>query len=308
MIYFKVLLINFFKNKSGFLKKSLRFGVLLIYLFIVFLMIKYVYFFDFMKNNKSVVPYLGRDLILPFDFQQTKKTFKVPILAYHHIKKTSPTDNATEKILSVSPDDFEKQLKFLRFWGYNSISLLDLFEAFYYDKKLPPRPIVITFDDGYKDFKTEAIPLLEKYGFSATVFVITEKIGQKNYLSWEDIKELPQKGIEVAAHTKTHPHLNLLSVEKIDEEVIASKEILENELGFKVHFFSYPYGIYNDQIIERLKKAGYLGAVTLKYNINQYSNKPFELNRVEIRGDKDNLLRFVAKIWGINYKKWFSKF
>jgi peptidoglycan/xylan/chitin deacetylase (PgdA/CDA1 family) len=228
---------------------------------------------------------------------------KVPILAYHHIKKTKPEDNQTEKILSISPEVFEQQMKVLKALGYQPIWLKDLYKALFYGEKLPERPIVITFDDGYKDNFQNAFPILKKYNFKATFFVIPQKVGSSGYMSWEELEIMRDSGMEIQSHTFSHSHLNELKGDFAFKELSESKKAIETKLNIPVYFISWPYDIYNEELIMLAQKAGYLGGVSLHYGLWQAPDNIFEMFRVEIRGDKDyRLYRFLAKIWGFNYK------
>jgi hypothetical protein len=127
------------------------------------------------------------------------ETTYVPILMYHHVKNCDDSCDDIEKGLSVSPEDFDAQMKYLSDNGYETINLSDLF--YKSDKK----QVVLTFDDGYTDNIDEAMPILNKYGFKATLFIITEMVGTDRYMSWNQIKTLKNNNWDLGGHTLNHP-------------------------------------------------------------------------------------------------------
>lgn len=187
----------------------------------------------------------------------------VPVLAYHCVV-------ATEGYLSVSPQEFDKQMKMLKDGGFHPISPEKLIA---YLKggitKLPNKPIVLTFDDGYEDNYLYALPILKKYGFEAAVFVISQKIGQPGYLSSQEIKELEKNNIHIGSHTMNHLNLTQLDSLSLNKELKVSKKEIEKVTDRKVDVFAYPYGIFDLASVEELKASGYQGAFTLLTGLNR---------------------------------------
>jgi peptidoglycan/xylan/chitin deacetylase (PgdA/CDA1 family) len=210
----------------------------------------------------------------------------IPILAYHNFTK----DEGSSYKINVS--DFEKQMDYLAAHNYSVISLSELLAGLRAGQ-LPPKPIVITIDDGYKSTYTLAYPVLRKYNFPATLFLYTNFIEKNNgSLTWEEIREMTENNIEIGSHTLSH--CNLLKYKKnenhetylarIRREIFLSKEILESKIGSKVKFFAYPYGVY-DPIIKNLAiQAGYEGILNANSMNNTLAADPFSLNRQIIYG------------------------
>lgn len=179
-----------------------------------------------------------------------------PILYYHSVARETGNE------LRMPPEEFDKQMAYLKDKGYQSVSLRQLYEAAYRGGILPEKSVVITFDDGYEDNYTNAFPILKKYGYTATVFMVTSYIDGEGFLSGSQLKELTAGGWEIESHTVTHPDLTSARAADVADELKSSKEQLENELGKTVNFFAYPYGNFNNNVIQALQDAGYLLAVT----------------------------------------------
>lgn len=179
---------------------------------------------------------------------------KIPIITYHSIDDSG-------SVVSTSPAVFLRQMKYLSEAGYTTMPLQGLISTFKNNNELPAKPVVLTFDDGFKNFYSHAFPVLSEYGFCATVFLVTDFCGRHNdwsgnppelprseLLSWSEIKVLSDAGIEFGSHTKTHPDLTQLSRAEAEEEVIASKAAIEDKLGKEAVTFAYPFGRYNHAV------------------------------------------------------------
>ncbi|MFQ5812535.1 MAG: polysaccharide deacetylase family protein [Anaerolineae bacterium] len=226
-----------------------------------------------------------------------EREVRVPILMYHHIAVPPPDADTIRRDLSVAPSDFEEQLRYLTKAGYHSITLRNLIYYLTIGKRLPRQPIILTFDDGYRDNYTHAYPLLKKHGFVGTFFLITAPIDQEHeeYLSWDQVKEMSAGGMEFEPHTYTHPDLRGQPVDYIVWQIMASKEAIEERTGKTSRFFSYPSGRYDQQVVDVLRSAYFWGAVTINQGDKQSSQQPFKLKRIRIRGS-DTLDDFVLKL------------
>ncbi|MBC7329439.1 polysaccharide deacetylase family protein [bacterium] len=190
----------------------------------------------------SFIPHLLLALVNK-PFLPSKLEEKVPILMYHHIRVPPAGAKRLERLLTVTPDDFYKQMEALYKAGYRTISLSELFER-KWEKKF-----IITFDDGYKDVLTEAYLILSHFGFKATIFVIVNEIGKPGHLNWWDIKFSESQGWEIGSHTMSHLNLTHLSPSQHWKEIYESKRKLEERLGHPIYFISYPQGKFNEQVI-----------------------------------------------------------
>ncbi len=221
----------------------------------------------------------------------------VPILMYHHIADSPPDADPIRRDLSVSPQTFEAQLRYLVGAGYQPITLRDLIYHLALGASLPEKPVILTFDDGYEDNYTNAYPLLKKYGFVGTFFIVTEPVDRKRagYMSWAQIEIMSTSGMEIGAHSYTHPDLRGKSVDYIIWQAVGSKEAIEARIQQHVRFFSYPSGRYDEQVVNVLHSANFWGAVTIETGTYQSSRWPFELQRIRVQGS-DTLNMFASKL------------
>lgn len=225
---------------------------------------------------------------------------KVPVLFYHKINFPAP--EAKEKSLYVNPKNFHCQMRYLKYRRYNPIYLDELVKGMKGQIKLPPKPIVITFDDGYEDNYTVAFPILKEFGFKATIFLVTEDIGKisgvwmdsreklkTSLLNWSQIEEMNKGGINFQSHTHTHPVLTKLNSEQIKKELLLSRRIIEEKLQKPVNFLCYPMGDFDERVEGLVKDTGYLGALTTKRGFVKDGDDLFTLKRIGIKYNK--------KIW-----------
>lgn len=213
---------------------------------------------------------------------------------YHHVFVPSADADAIRRDLSVSPQKFEAQLKYLKDAGFTSISLHDLMLHLAAGYSIPEKPIIFTFDDGYVDNYEFAYPLLRKYGFTGTFFLVTAFLdeGRPEYVSWDNVIEMHSGGMEFGAHSYNHADLRGQSVNYLVWQILGPREAIEERLGEPVRFFSYPSGAYDDQVISVLRSAHYWGAVTIHQEAIQSSENPFELQRIRVHGG-DSLAKFM---------------
>lgn len=210
---------------------------------------------------------------------------KILVLNYHQIDdKQTP--------LSVRVSDFDAQMKFLKDSGCLTITPDELYAGLNGEIELPPKPVLITFDDGYLDNYTNAFPILKKYGLKATIFIIPAFTGvYPNYLNWDQIKEMEQEVFTVESHTLSHPKLEELPDDEIRNELINSKNMLEENLGHPIEFLAYPTGTYNLHIAGIAQDCGYKGAFTIKYGIVDRGSNFFALERVPIFNTAQNSMK-----------------
>jgi peptidoglycan/xylan/chitin deacetylase (PgdA/CDA1 family) len=226
-----------------------------------------------------------------------RQKYTLPILMYHSVVPKVSQNS----LLEVSVDTFESQMAFFKKHGYNIMALTEVKDYLHPKKKLPPRSVVLTFDDGYKDNYTYAFAILKKYKFPATVFLILTKVGTPGYLGWEEIREMQDSGlVTFGSHTFTHPFLDTLkSPQDLKYEVSGSRAALENKLGRPVKLFSYPLGRFDPVVVQAVKDAGYEEAVGASKTGRKYSSKdPFILKRLRISENSRNLLVFWFETTG----------
>lgn len=199
----------------------------------------------------------------------------VPVLMYHHI------DNKKGS-LYVNPEVFRNQMNYIMQKGYTTVTLADVMESLSAGKILPPKPVVITFDDGYKDVYQNAYPVLRLNNQKATIFLITQLLGGSDYMNWEEVREMAGNPlITVGDHTLSHRGLPSITPAEVKNEIVSAKSILETNLGVTVNVFAYPFGTYNNEAEQILGESGFVAAVTTHYGLT-CAKLPYEIPRVRI--------------------------
>lgn len=214
---------------------------------------------------------------------------KIPILMYHSISSVSSPEF---RPFTVTPEAFEAQLHYLCEHGYQTLTVTQ-----FLTQKLPPKPVVLTFDDGFEDFHSAALPLLKRYGCTATLYITTGEIGGTSrwlassgeggrlMLNWEQISDIAAHGIEIGAHTHTHPALDMIPPDQASEEITRPKHLLENHLRQPINSFAYPFGYNSRAVRQMVRDAGYTSACAVRYAMSSPADDPFALARFIVRYD-----------------------
>jgi peptidoglycan/xylan/chitin deacetylase (PgdA/CDA1 family) len=212
------------------------------------------------------------------------RTVVLPILMYHRVGPINPALPAVTKTLTVSPADFAAQMHWIVAHGYNAVSPLQAFEALEYGKPLPSHPVLITFDDGYRDVLWNAAPVLHRLHLPAVEFVITGRIsnGDPSFLTWPELTRLEKLGVTIGSHTVTHQDLVLMPSSQAWTELHDSRSTLEQHLGHPVQWFAYPFGAENAGVVALVAKAGYVMALTTQGGVAQSADAPYLLHREEV--------------------------
>src|SRR5215469_4341782 len=219
-------------------------------------------------------------------------TDEVPILMYHRVAIDGPLALAPYR---VAPDLFAAQMDALYRAGYHTIHLQEWFNALMRNEQLPAKPVILTFDDGYRDFLTAAMPVLRYYGFSATVFLVAERIGglanwdsvygeAAPLLSWQEVHALQDAGIEFGCHSAMHLPMTGMSLGELTEDTARSRAILEEGLGAPVNSLAYPHGAENEFVRRTMADLGFQAAVTCNPGISRLGDDPLRLRRIDVPG------------------------
>jgi peptidoglycan/xylan/chitin deacetylase (PgdA/CDA1 family) len=212
----------------------------------------------------------------------------------------SVSDQASSKYrpFALPTERFAAHLDYFTRNHYTPLSVTQLIKA-RLAKQLPERPVVLTFDDGLADFYTGAFPLLQKYNFTATLYVATAYVnstsswlkssdeGQRPMLTWDQLKELSAGGIECGGHSQTHTRLDTLPVAVARQEIFQCKALLEEKLGCEISSFAYPYGYKTAAIEQLVQEAGYSSACAVRYKMSSSSDQAFGLARLIITDSTD---------------------
>jgi peptidoglycan/xylan/chitin deacetylase (PgdA/CDA1 family) len=259
-----------------------------------------------MRLDRAVSLHLIRPLAQRLKYRSGG--IRIPILMYHSISDEVQARHPYYE-MNTSPQVFRRQMSFLCQNGYSTVSLGEAVNAL--ETHGPDlKSVVITFDDGYKDFYTDAFPILHECGFSAALFLATGRVGNKSiqfegkeYITWSEVRELQPRGIRIGSHTISHPTLVNLKEPDIDRELCHSKRTIEDELGVGVTSFSYPYAFPETDrpFVKRLKTIlemhGYENGVSTILGTARRDSNPFFLPRIPIN-TWDDLQLFRAKLEG----------
>jgi peptidoglycan/xylan/chitin deacetylase (PgdA/CDA1 family) len=217
----------------------------------------------------------------------TLRRIRVPILMYHYISPL-PEDADNVRIdLTVEPDMFKAHLQYLDDQDYTTITLNQVYDALMVGAPLPPKPVVLTFDDGYRDHYEYVFPALQEHGFIATFFVITGRAdsGDPVYISWREIGEMAGAGMQMEAHTKNHLSLDERERDFLIFEMLSSRESLEGHTSTEANMFAYPAGRYDEETLEIADEVGFRLAVTTRPGMEHATTDRLELARVRVSGD-----------------------
>jgi len=184
------------------------------------------------------------------------RSVDLPILVYHHVR---PGSSST---LFVSPEEFDAELAYLKQNNYHTVSFTDLADYLENGKKLPERPVIISLDDGWENQFEYGFPILQKYHDTATFYVVTNYLDHENFMTTEQLKTMVAAGMSIGCHTRSHPPLPGVSSERAWDEIAGAKAILE-QAGFKIDTFAYPYGSYDERIVDMVENAGFRSARTV---------------------------------------------
>jgi peptidoglycan/xylan/chitin deacetylase (PgdA/CDA1 family) len=188
---------------------------------------------------------------------------QVPVLCYHHIREAKPGQSETMRSYSVSPEAFAQQMKALKDSGYKTILPGQLYEYLVHGGTLPPKPVILTFDDTDEEQFTIGATEMQKYGFRGVYFIMTISINRPRYMSKEQLKQLSDSGNDVEAHTWDHHMVTKYKGLDFDTQFVKPKKKVEEITGRPAEYFAYPFGLWNEAAIPELKKAGYKMAFIL---------------------------------------------
>lgn len=216
----------------------------------------------------------------------------VPILAYHSISDAPPP---IVRRLAVSPACFRRQLDAIVSSGACTLTVSDYVAATTQGDRLPQGIVLITFDDGFEDFVTTALPALEERGLRSTLYVATGllrgKAGMRRttcsdrMLDWSQLAELASRGVEIGGHSHTHPQLDTLSRRRAVTEIDGSRRLLEDELQVRISSFAYPHGYFSPLVRSLVREAGYESACAVRNALSVVGEDRFALSRLTVRAE-----------------------
>jgi peptidoglycan/xylan/chitin deacetylase (PgdA/CDA1 family) len=220
-------------------------------------------------------------------------TLRLPILMYHYVR--TPPSTRVDLLgykLSVAPEVFQAQMDWLYLHGYHPVNFNQVRAYFAGVEPLPAKPVVITLDDGYRDLYTAAYPILKAHGFTAVAYIVSSFVDQSPYVTKAQVLEMDRGGIEIASHTVHHANLAGMSFGGAMNELVQSKQWLEQLVGHPVVDFAYPSGKFTPQTMVAVEHAGYSTAVTEQVSITHSMDDRYRWTRVRVGGG-ESLQDFV---------------
>lgn len=280
------------------------------YFFLQEILIKFGVMHNWIFNNYLIHPILFLLIFLgacqSSGHQQNKKTKQasanppkyqdkghIPCFVYHRFGNDKyPSTN-------IPLDSFRAHLEYLKQNHFNVITLGEAVHKLKTDQNIPEKTVVLTVDDGYRTFKTGAMPLLQEFDYSATLFVNTETVGGKNYLTWDELKQIRQKGIEIGNHSHSHDHFVNRKAEGDKEYFKAdtrkAQAMFKKKLGVKPSLYAYPYGEYTSTMQSTLKKLDFEAATAQKSGVLKATSDMFAIPRFPMAANFVKLKRFKQK-------------
>ena len=250
-----------------------------------------------MRNIKAVmilvlvgllaVPTITQSDLLPntpYVNDGTMRRIYTPILMYHYISELPADADDIRVGLTVTPQQFYEHINYLNVTNHHTITMTDLDEALRYGTSLPENPIILTFDDGYMDHYVTAAPILNQFGLTGTFFVITSFAdnNRAGYISWEQIEDLHNQGMEIEPHTKNHADLTNRDFDFLVYEVMGSVESIEQHIGAKSTTLAYPIGRYDQTTLAFMETTPLLRSVTTMPGAYHTSDNYYEMTRIRI--------------------------
>lgn len=224
---------------------------------------------------------------------------KVPFLLYHSVTDVLKEDD--DILLHITEENFDKHMSALKSAGYTSVTLDEFYAYTKGEGKMPEKPVVICFDDGYENNYTKAFPILKKYDMKATIFVIAQRVGDRSvkypHFDWQQAIEMEKSGnVSIESHSLTHPDFSTIDVAETVRQMRLSKYLIEKNMGKKCDYMAYPYGFTNEFSEDVAKKAGYkLTCLVGNKGANGADADVFKIKRLNVSADMTSefLLEYI---------------
>lgn len=258
-------------------------------------------------QKKEKVSYMSANLetYLPlatnsahFKIKNPVTSYRVPILMYHYVEYVKDARDTIRKSLDIVPAIFEQQIVTFKDKGYMFITAGELGDYITGNGTIPEKPVLLTFDDGYRDLYTDVFPIIKKYQVRITVYMVSSFLDKPNYLFKWQLQEMVNSGlVELGAHTVHHISLKEKSSKVDQDEITGSKKELEDIFHIPIVSFAYPYGAYDEQAIRSVKQSGYKTAVTTMLGDIIDSKNPYVIPRIR-PGNKtgDTLIQYIQSL------------
>jgi peptidoglycan/xylan/chitin deacetylase (PgdA/CDA1 family) len=248
------------------------------------------------RDDSSIIRLVKRQYYSSLP-SKPRTTVIVPILLYHYVEYVRDSGDTIRKSLDILPNIFVSQVETLQNAGFTFITPSYVSEVINGKKILPKKPIILSFDDGYGDFYTDVLPILERYHVTAVQYVISGFIDHPNYMTSDQLREVIGSGlVEIGCHTMHHPNLKYENVISARQEINGCKHDLKSQFGIDTVSFAYPYGGYNDTTPTLVENAGFTNAVTTNPGVVIAKNNIFLIPRIRPGSRvRDELTGFIER-------------
>jgi peptidoglycan/xylan/chitin deacetylase (PgdA/CDA1 family) len=213
------------------------------------------------------------------------RAVRVPILMYHRVHAYATEYKKSLPGLTVEPSQFAAEMSALARRGYHSVTIRGLYDALFRGRRLPPKPVVISFDDGYVDAVKQILPVLRRDRMTAVFYVITDRFHEPGFLNRTEVRRLDRAGMDIGAHTRHHVDLTRLPASEMATEIAGSRRDLERVVGHAIDSFAYPAGRYDTTVVAAVRRSGFVLAVTTDPGTLESSRRPLLLPRVRVSRD-----------------------
>ena len=220
----------------------------------------------------------------PANVRPPAASINVPILTYHYIRENPDRNDRLGFALSVTPADFAAQMDWLARNGYQTITTAELHAYLAGTRALPSKPVILTFDDGYADFYTAALPVLRGHGFTAVAYIVSGFVGQPRYMTADQVRESDRSGVEIGSHTVSHPDLTTMPGSSVLFQLRESKRVLEGLVGHPVVSFCYPSGKFSRSVAAAVSAAGFDDATTTRFGYTHTLADRYVWTRLRVSG------------------------
>lgn len=210
------------------------------------------------------------------------RTVRVPILTWHrvHLFATELTKSIPDE--TVEPGVFSGEIAALAGHGYHAISQMQLYDALFHGAPLPAKPVLLSVDDGYIDDVNQILPVLEAHHMVATFYIISGRFHEPGFLNATQVRRLDLAGMDIGAHTRTHVPLNAVPTGEMKNQILGSRDDLQRALGHPVQWFAYPFGAYSAAVVDEVRRAGFVLAVTTNGGALESSQAPLTMPRIHV--------------------------
>lgn len=225
-----------------------------------------------------------------------REDVRVPILVYHSVRPHIAKESSYQEAYDITPELLRRHLEYLKENNYTAISFDTLADYFDTGAPLPAKPVILSFDDGWENQYEYAFSLLKEFHDTATFFIFTNAVNREHHITWGQLREIHDAGMSIEAHTKTHPYLQKITdPEKLSDEILEGKKILEEELGASVTIFAYPFGQYNEVSESEVKNSGFRVARSLRGETIQSESQRYALRASLATDNFEDFVRLLEK-------------